>query len=82
MKHAERVSEVDLMSAEYWLSVHRRVERQWARRIKSLGQIHDQIVVWTGATLRRVFNDDASLIPIPVRAFTDRRRIDRSRLHD
>ena len=61
----ERVSEVDLMSAIYPLSVHRRVERQWAERIKSLSQIRGQIVVGTERTLQRAFNNDDSLISVP-----------------
>jgi hypothetical protein len=40
-----RVSEVDLMSAIYLLSVHRRIERQWAERVKSLKTIPGQIVL-------------------------------------
>ena len=46
------------MSAIYPLSVHRRIERQWAERIKSLRQIHGQIVVATKRTLQRVFNNE------------------------
>jgi hypothetical protein len=45
-----RVSEVDRMSAVYPSSFHRRVERQWAERIKSLRQFHGQIVVATEQT--------------------------------
>jgi len=73
-----RVSEVDPMSVVYSLSVHRRIERQWAERIKSARQLHGQIVVATERTLQRVFNDDGSLIPAPVRTVVDRRRLDRS----
>ena len=68
----ERVSEIDLMSAIYPLSVHRRIERQWAERINSQRQIHGQIVVGTERTLHGVFNNDASLTPVPVRAVVDR----------
>jgi len=80
--HAERVSEIDLMSAIYPLSVHRRIERQWAERINSLRQIHGQIVVGTERTLQRVFNNDGSLIRVPIRAVVDRRQLDQSRPHD
>jgi len=70
------------MSAIYPLSVHRRIERQWAERIISLRQIHGQIVVGTERTLQRVFNNDDSLIPVPVRAIVDRRQLDQSRPRD
>jgi hypothetical protein len=67
------------MSAIYPLSVHRRIERQWAERINLLRQIHGQIVVGTARTLQPVFD---SLIPIPVRAIVDRRQLDQSRPRD
>ena len=51
------------MSAIYPLSVHRRIERQWAERIKSLRQIRGEIVVGTEQTLQRVFNNEVSVIP-------------------
>jgi hypothetical protein len=70
------------MSAIYPLSVHRRIERQWAERIKSVGQVHGQIVVATERTLQRVFNNKSSLIPVPVRRVVDRRRIDQPQPHD
>src|ERR1700726_5339008 len=76
------VSEVDLMSAIYPLSVHRRIERQWAERTNSLRQIRGQDVVGTERTLQRVFNNDGSLIPVPVTAVVDRRQLDLSRPHD
>jgi hypothetical protein len=69
------------MSAIYPLSVHRRIERQWAERIKSVGQIRGQIVVATGRTLQRIFNNKSSL-PVPVRRVVDRRRIDQSQPRD
>jgi hypothetical protein len=56
------------MSAIYPLSVHRRIERQWAERVNSLRQIHGQIVVGTERALQRVLNNKGSLIPVPVRA--------------
>jgi hypothetical protein len=68
------------MSATYPL--HRRIERQWARRIKSLRQIHGQIAVATERTLQYVFNNNGSLIPVPVRTVVDRRRLDQSRPRD
>ena len=78
----ERVSEVDLMSAIYPLSVHRRIEQRWAERIKSLGQIHGRVFVATERTLQHVFNNDGSLIPVPIRRFAERRRLEQSRPHD
>ena len=77
----ERVSEVDLMSAIYPLSVHRRIERQWAERVNSQRQIHGQIVIGTKPTLQRVFNNK-SLVPVPVRAIVDRQQLDQSRPRD
>jgi hypothetical protein len=68
------------MSALYPLSVHRRIERQWAERIKPLRQIHGQIVVGAERTLQRVFNNDGSLVPVPVRVVAD--QLDQSRRRD
>jgi hypothetical protein len=51
------------MSPIYPLSVHRRIERQWAERIKSLRQMRGEIVVASEQTLQRVFNNEVSLIP-------------------
>ena len=51
------VSEVDLMSVIYPLSFHRRIEGQWAERIKSLRRIHSPIVVATELALQRAFNN-------------------------
>ena len=68
------------MSAIYPLSVHRRIERQWAERTNSL--IRGQGVVGTERTLQRVFNNDGSLSPVPVTAVVDRRRLDLSRPHN
>jgi hypothetical protein len=70
------------MSVKYPLSFHRRIERQWAERMKSLKQIHGQIVVAAERTLQRVFNNDGSLVPVPVRTVVDRRRLDRRRPRD
>lgn len=55
------------MSAIYPLSVHRRIERRWAERIKSLTQSRRQLVVATERTLQRVFDNVGPLIPVPVR---------------
>jgi hypothetical protein len=52
------------------VSIHRRIERQWAERIKSLKTIQGRIVVATERTLQRAFNGGA-LVPIKIR--TDRR---------
>ena len=46
------------MSAIYPLSIHRRVERQWAERINSLRQTHGQIVAGTERGAQRVVNND------------------------
>lgn len=59
-----------------------RSERQWAERIQSLAQIHGQIVVAAERTLQRVFNDEISLIPIPVRTVADRRQLNQRRSRD
>jgi hypothetical protein len=69
------------MSAIYPLSIHRRIERQWAERLNSLRKIHGQIVVGTERTSQRVFNNDDSVIPVPVRAIMDRQH-DQSRPRD
>jgi hypothetical protein len=58
------------MSGKYPSSTHRRIEQN-----KSLRQIHGQIVVAVERTLQRVFSDDGSLVPIPVRTVVDRRRL-------
>jgi hypothetical protein len=78
----ERGSEVDLMSAIYPLSVHRRIERQWAERINSPRQIRGQLVIGTERTLGRVIDNDGSLIPVPVRAVVDQRELDRPQPRD
>jgi hypothetical protein len=70
------------MSAIYPMSFHHRIARHWAERLKSLRQIHAQIVVATEQTLRIVLNSDGPLIPIPVRAIIDQRRLDESRRRD
>jgi hypothetical protein len=67
------------MSAIYPLSVRRRPVRKWAERFKTL---RGQLVVATERMLQRVFNNDGSLIPAPVRTVVDRRPLDRSRPHD
>jgi hypothetical protein len=68
------------MSAVYPLSVHRRIERQWAARIKALGQIRGQFVGATARTLHAM-NYDGSLLPIVIRT-VDQRHINRPRLRD
>jgi hypothetical protein len=60
------------MNAIYPLSMHRRIERQWAERIKSLKTLHGQIVVATERTLQHAFNNGSSLIPVAVRTVVDR----------
>jgi hypothetical protein len=70
------------MSAIYPLSIHRRIERQWTERIKSLRRTHGQLVVGTERASQRAFNNDDSVIPVPVRAIVDRRQFDQSRPRD
>ena len=70
------------MSVKYPLSVHRSIARQWAERIKSLRQIGGQIVVATERMLQHLFNNNGSLIAVPVRTVVDRRRLDRPRPRD
>ena len=49
-----RGSEVDLMGAIYPLSIHRRIEQQWAERIKSPRQIRSPVVTPTEQALQPV----------------------------
>jgi hypothetical protein len=60
------------MSAIYPLSVHRRIERQWAERIKSLRQIRGEIDA-TGRTLQHVLNNEGSVILVPAGTIVGRR---------
>jgi len=78
----EPVSEVDLMSAIFLLSFQRRVGRQWAGRINSLRQIRGRIVAATERAVQRLFGNEGSLVPIPVRAAGRQRRPDQGRSHD
>ena len=70
------------MSALYPLSFYRRIERQWAERIKSLRKIYGQIVAAAELALQRTFNNDGSLIPVPVRTVVGQRRRDQCRSRD
>jgi hypothetical protein len=70
------------MSAIYPLSIHRRIERQWAERINSLRQTRGQIVAGTERASQRVFSKDDSVIPVPVRTIADRQQLDQSRPRD
>jgi hypothetical protein len=72
----EHVSEVDPVSPIYPLSFHRRIERQWAERIKSLRRTGDQVVFAAKRTLQSATNHDGSLIPVPVRTVLERLRRD------
>jgi hypothetical protein len=67
------------MSAIFPLNFHRRIQRRWVGRIKSLRQLRGQIVVATERTVQRMFNKDGSLIPVPVRTAVDRRQPGQSR---
>jgi hypothetical protein len=70
------------MSAIYPLSIHRRIERQWAERINSLRQTRGQIVAGAEIASQRVFSKDDSVIPVPVRTIADRQQLDQSRPRD
>jgi hypothetical protein len=70
------------MSVIYPLTIHRRIERQWAERINSLRRPHGQIVAGTERASQRVFNNDDSVIPVPVRTIADRRQLDQSQPRD
>ncbi|HXT40605.1 MAG TPA: hypothetical protein VN887_11370, partial [Candidatus Angelobacter sp.] len=63
----------------YPLSFHRRIERQWAERIKSLRRMGGQVAVAAKRTLQSAINQDGSLIPVPVRTVVDPRRRHQSR---
>jgi hypothetical protein len=69
------------MSDIYPLSVHRRIERQWAKRIKSLRQTRGLVVTATERALQRAFNDGPR-IPVPVRRGVDPIQLDRSQPRD
>lgn len=69
------------MSVLYPLSFHRRIERQWTECINSLRRIRGQIAAVAALTLQRAFNNDGSLIPVPIRVVNQRRR-DQCRSHD
>ena len=71
------------MNAIFLFGYRRRIEQQWAERIKLLRKLSGQIVVATERTLQRVFNNnEGSLIPVTVRTVVDRRRLDQCRSHD
>ena len=63
------------MSAIYPLSVHRRIERQWAERIRSLRQIRG-LVTATERALQRAFNES------PLEGVADLMQLDRSQPRD
>jgi len=69
------------MSRKFPLNLHRS-EPSWAERIKSLVQIRGQIVAVAERALRRLFNIEDRLIPIPIPADADRRRWDQGRSRD
>jgi hypothetical protein len=69
------------MSAIYPLSVHRRIERQWAERIKSRRQIRGLVVTATERALQGAFND-GPLISVPARRVVDSLQLDRSQPRD
>jgi hypothetical protein len=60
-------------------SLLRPIARQFAG---PLGLIRDQIVRATERALQRAFDNDGSLIPIPVRTVAGQRRRNPSRSHD
>ena len=67
------------MSAMYPLSIHRRMERQWAARIKALKLINSKIAVAAERVLEGGLSGERVLIRVKV---ADRRRLvgDNSRL--
>ena len=64
------------MSAIYPLSVHRRIERQWAERINSIRRTRGNIVAGTERALQRVFNNDGAPVADPAGADVDRREFE------
>jgi hypothetical protein len=67
------------MSAIYPVSIHRRIERQWAERVKSAMQIRSLVVAATERTLQRVFIDHP---PIPAGSVTESIQLDRAQSRD
>jgi len=70
------------MKAIYLSGFRRRIEEQWAERIELQRKLSGQIVTATEQTLLHVFNNEGSLIPVPIRAVMDRRRLDQCRSRD
>jgi len=62
------------------MSSRRRIDNRQV--IQSLREMQDPNVVAIERTLRRIFNHYDALIPIPVYAVADRRRLDQCRSHD
>jgi hypothetical protein len=56
----------------YPLSIHRRIERQWAERVKSFTEIRARIAYAIKRTLHHAFNGDDTLIPIKIKAAVER----------
>jgi hypothetical protein len=69
------------MSAIYPLSVHRRIERQWAERIRSPRQIRGLVVTSTERAMQRAFKD-GSLSPVPAGRVVDSLQVYRSQPRD
>jgi hypothetical protein len=70
------------MSTKFPFSFLFRIEREWAESIKLLRQIHGHIAGVVERALQREFNNEGSLIPVPVRTVGNRRRPDQSRSRD
>lgn len=70
------------MNPKHQLSLLRRLQRPLAEGITSLRHIHGRIVVSIERELRRLFNDEGSLIPVPIPTAASRRRLDRRRSRD
>jgi hypothetical protein len=66
------------MSGSYPSSLFRRIERQWVKKAKSLEKMFGKIA----AVIERTSDRDGVLIPVPVRAVVNRRRLDRSQQRD
>ena len=64
------------MSAIYPLSVHRRIERQWAGRLDALRRAPGQIVAGTEKALQCVFKNDDALVALPLGDAVGRLQLD------
>ena len=70
------------MNAIYLFGFRRRIEQQWVERIELPRKLSGLIVVATEQTLQHVFDNEGSLIPVPIGTVVDRRRLDQCRSRD